>query len=362
MAPSGLAKRPLPDKPMEFDTAEGQRIRVVVMTTGPEVPLGLTFLPDGTMLVTERTGQLRIIRNGSSTRSRYPAARGRTSPASLACLAPCTATWRSRFIRSSRRTDTSISRTRSHSTRSAARSASRAESSTARRSPRSRTSSCSMQAGTSRMAFGRDGMLYVTTTGGDPKDPNFPQNPGDQGGKVLRLRDDGSIPPDNPFAGKAGRQARGLHARTPQPARTGRASRHRRDVANENGPERRRRDQHPQARRQLRLAARELRPHVSGPMAESSVPVTPASSRRSCTGCRRLPRRAWRSTPAIVSRSGRATSSSARCARARSRARDISSAFSSTRRWRSCDASRCSSSCGSGSATCDRVRTDCCMC
>src|SRR5687767_15688851 len=47
-------------------------------------------------------------------------------------------------------------------------------------------------------------MLYVTTTGGNQKDPNFPQNPGEQGGKVLRIRDDGSIPPDNPFAGKPG--------------------------------------------------------------------------------------------------------------------------------------------------------------
>ena len=35
------------------------------------------------------------------------------------------------------------------------------------------------------------------------KDPNFPQNPNKQGGKVLRLNDDGSIPKDNPFVGRA---------------------------------------------------------------------------------------------------------------------------------------------------------------
>jgi glucose/arabinose dehydrogenase len=52
-------------------------------------------------------------------------------------------------------------------------------------------------AGTSRIAFGRDGMLYITTTGADPQDPN------PQGGKVLRIADDGSIPKDNPFVGKA---------------------------------------------------------------------------------------------------------------------------------------------------------------
>jgi glucose/arabinose dehydrogenase len=54
------------------------------------------------------------------------------------------------------------------------------------------------EAGTSRIAFGRDGMLYLTTTGRDPQDPNT------LGGKVLRLRDDGTVPPDNPFVGQAG--------------------------------------------------------------------------------------------------------------------------------------------------------------
>ena len=51
-------------------------------------------------------------------------------------------------------------------------------------------------AGTSRIAFGRDGMLYMTTTGENPQDPDT------QGGKVLRLKDDGTIPADNPFAGR----------------------------------------------------------------------------------------------------------------------------------------------------------------
>src|SRR5262249_28517758 len=45
-------------------TAEGQRIRVVAVTTGLTYPWSLAFLPDGAMLVTERTGKLRVIRNG----------------------------------------------------------------------------------------------------------------------------------------------------------------------------------------------------------------------------------------------------------------------------------------------------------
>src|SRR5688572_7990243 len=43
VAPTGLANRPLPDRPMEFDTGEGQRIRVVVMTKGLKFPWALTF-------------------------------------------------------------------------------------------------------------------------------------------------------------------------------------------------------------------------------------------------------------------------------------------------------------------------------
>src|SRR4029078_1196962 len=64
VAPTGLADRPWPKLPMVFDTGEGQRIRVSAVTTGLTYPWSLAFLPDGTMLVTERTGKLRVIRNG----------------------------------------------------------------------------------------------------------------------------------------------------------------------------------------------------------------------------------------------------------------------------------------------------------
>src|SRR5580658_9271941 len=64
VAPTGLAGRKLPKLPLEFDTAEGQRIRVVAVTRAVEYPFCLTFLPNGNMLVTERAGRVRIIRNG----------------------------------------------------------------------------------------------------------------------------------------------------------------------------------------------------------------------------------------------------------------------------------------------------------
>lgn len=47
-----------------------------------------------------------------------------------------------------------------------------------------------------RIAFGPDGMLYVAV--GDAGHPDRAQDSDDLGGKILRLRPDGSIPPDNP--------------------------------------------------------------------------------------------------------------------------------------------------------------------
>ena len=47
------------------------------------------------------------------------------------------------------------------------------------------------------IVFGGDGMLYVAYGGGDT------QNPKSLAGKVLRLTDEGKVPPDNPFVGRA---------------------------------------------------------------------------------------------------------------------------------------------------------------
>ena len=54
----------------------------------------------------------------------------------------------------------------------------------------------------SRLAFGRDGMLYMTV--GERNERNRAQDTNNHAGKVLRLRDDGTVPPDNPFVGRAG--------------------------------------------------------------------------------------------------------------------------------------------------------------
>lgn len=204
VAPLGLAGRKLPDKPVEFPTAEGQRIRVVAVTRALEYPWSLAFLPDGSMLVTERAGRLRIIRNGVLDPQPVPG--GPTGyfagesglPGAVhgymdVALHPQFA--QNRFVYLSytkpldeKRRTVGIARGRFDG----------------KALTEVRDIYVLDRAGTSRIAFGRDGMLYVTTTGGDPKDPNFPQDPNQLGGKVLRLRDDGTVPPDNPFVGKAG--------------------------------------------------------------------------------------------------------------------------------------------------------------
>ena len=50
-----------------------------------------------------------------------------------------------------------------------------------------------------RLRFGPDGMLYAAA--GDGQDPDQAQDLDNLGGKVLRLRPDGGVPADNPFAG-----------------------------------------------------------------------------------------------------------------------------------------------------------------
>jgi len=52
-----------------------------------------------------------------------------------------------------------------------------------------------------RIVFDRAGYVYLTL--GDRGDRDRAQEPGDHAGSVIRLHDDGRVPKDNPFAGRA---------------------------------------------------------------------------------------------------------------------------------------------------------------
>ncbi len=199
VAPTGLANRPLPEKLGEYDTGEGQRIRVVIAARGLTYPWSLAFLPDGAMLVTERTGNLRIIRNGvlnpqpvaGVPASRYAGRSG--DPGAVhglmdIALHPQFAENQWVYLTYTKPlegTRSTIALARGRWTGSAL-------------ADVHDIFVCEPGSGASRIAFGRDGTIFMTVGGNDP------QSPGSHGGKVLRLRDDGTPPRDNPFIGRDG--------------------------------------------------------------------------------------------------------------------------------------------------------------
>ena len=204
VAPSGIPAVPLPDKPVVYDTAEGQRIRVVVVTRGLSHPWSLAFLPDPStplgasvnMLVTERTGQLRLIRDGVLDPQPIAGVPGVRSQGLsglmdvalhpqfaqnhfvyLTYTKPLQGTQNTLALARGRLDGQTLTDVRDVFVASAG------------------------TGGASRIAFGRDGTIFMTTGGGGDKGA---QDPNSHAGKVLRLRDDGSAPTDNPFVGRAG--------------------------------------------------------------------------------------------------------------------------------------------------------------
>src|SRR5213594_2614004 len=62
--PRPLPSPPLGDGPWIYSTLEQRDITVSVVTKGLSHPWSLAFFPDGCILITERIGRLRILRNG----------------------------------------------------------------------------------------------------------------------------------------------------------------------------------------------------------------------------------------------------------------------------------------------------------
>jgi glucose/arabinose dehydrogenase len=196
-----IPPRPFPDAPEEQELS-GTKYRVVPVVSGLANPWSLTFLPNGDMLVTERPGRLRVVRNGKldpepikGTPTVWAVGQGgllevlphpRFADNQLLYLTyskPCptdkqatTALMRGKFDGKALidAKDLFVA---------------------------DNCNSGNPHFG-SKLAFGRDGMLYMTV--GERGDRDRAQNTNIHGGKILRLTEDGTAPPDNPFVGKLG--------------------------------------------------------------------------------------------------------------------------------------------------------------
>ncbi len=195
---------PLPDGPIVLDTGIQHQIRLIV-TKGLNQPWSMAFLPDGSILVTERPGRLRIVRN--SVLDPNPIAGvPRVQAQGLGGLMDLAL--HPRFSENKLIYFTyhkpAVNNTGNSGNNAGIITLARGQwDGTALMDVRDIFSA--IQSGNaSRIVFGKDGMVYMTVGVGDPPGAARAQDPNDLAGKVLRLRDDGTVPPDNPFAGRPG--------------------------------------------------------------------------------------------------------------------------------------------------------------
>jgi glucose/arabinose dehydrogenase len=193
------AALPFPTAAQTFDGLQGVKFRVVPHVTGLQNPWGIGFLPTGEMLVTEKAGRLRIVRNGVLE----PAPIAGTPPvvsqgqgALMEVLPhPRFAENRLLYITYSKAGDrgntTALMRGRLEGN--------------ALVDGKDIFVADAWSQGPihfgSKLAWMRDGTLLMTV--GERNERNRAQLLTDHAGKVLRLREDGTVPPDNPFVGRA---------------------------------------------------------------------------------------------------------------------------------------------------------------
>jgi aldose sugar dehydrogenase len=193
-----IQREPLGSGPFLFDTAEQHKIRVVVVTKGLSHPWGLAFLPDGNMLVTERAGRLRLIRDGvldPKPAGGVPQVYAKQLSGLMdIALHPKFSENRLVYLTYTKPVGDKV-------TTALARGRYDGGSLADVRDIFVADSIDDGRAAASRIVFAKDGFLYMTVGGTFDERA---QNPNSHGGKVLRLRDDGSAPPDNPFAGRNG--------------------------------------------------------------------------------------------------------------------------------------------------------------
>ena len=212
--PIGAAPVSLTSTPYVFDTAEQHKIKVTVVAKGLARPFAIEFLPNGDLLVNERGGGLRVIREATSpTASLDPQAiEGMPKPPAGSAfsvgfqdmaLAPDFAkshwlyfTYNEPAPRPAG--DTAAPDLYSFGKLTVMRGKLEGGKLTGIQTLLQGGASAALG---SRLAFAKDGTLFVTSGGAFG---NTSQDLSTIYGKVLHLNADGTIPKDNPFVGKAG--------------------------------------------------------------------------------------------------------------------------------------------------------------
>lgn len=193
------AAPPLPEFPVEYQSTE-YNIRVDKVADGLANPWSLAFLPNGDLLVTERAGQLRLIRAGvlqAEPIAGVPETKQTVLGGLLdVLLHPDFASNQLLYLsyakghEDGQRSTTALARARFDG----------AQLTDVQDIFIANSWSASPTNFGGRMSFGTDGMLYMTV--GERQEQDRAQDGMDHGGKLVRLHDDGSVPTDNPFVGR----------------------------------------------------------------------------------------------------------------------------------------------------------------
>jgi aldose sugar dehydrogenase len=188
----------------------------IVITKGLSHPWAMAFLPDGRMLVTERAGRVRLVRNGAVDPQPVagvpPVAAGGLNGLMDIALHPRFAENRLVYLTYHQPIPGAVTPAQPAAPAGRGRGAAPAFTLVLARGTWDGTQLTGMRvifdtgvnASASRIVFGPDGMIYMSAGNATEGADAPPQDPNDLRGKVLRLRDDGSVPPDNPFAGRPG--------------------------------------------------------------------------------------------------------------------------------------------------------------
>ena len=191
---------PLGAGPYVMDTAEQHNLRVTVIARGLVHPWAIAFLPDGRMLVTERPGRLRIISDGKlepAPVSGVPAVRA-AGLGGLEDIALDPRFAENHFVYFTYIKPVDNQRGTPALARGRFENGALVDVKDLLVTDPGPVGSSAVN---SRIAFGRDGRLYMSAGGNIG---TLAQEPGSLRGKILRLNADGSVPNDNPFVGRAG--------------------------------------------------------------------------------------------------------------------------------------------------------------